>query len=234
MSRRGTKKKWNTERHGEETDSFFLRVFPPCSSVFLRFPLLLLLAFLAGCVPVRPVVKIGLVAPFEGRQRAIGYDAIYAARLAVREFNAAGYSYRVALVALDDRGDPDLATQTAAGLVVDADVVAVVGHFLPETTAAATGLYAEHGLALIPTGAPPFAPFDPASLPPDFRAAYEAVTPFDETAGPHAGPTYDAVGLLLAALAQAEQSGGGISRATVQEARVGLEYAGVTGMVYWP
>ena len=203
---------------------------------FLRVPLLLsfLLVCLSSCASVMPVVKIGLVAPFEGRHRAIGYDAIYAARLAVRQANAAGHDYRVALVALDDRGDPDLATQTTAGLVVDPGVVAVVGHYLPETTAAAADLYLEHSLSLVPAGAPPFAPFDPANLPADFLTAYEAVTPFDETGGPHAGPTYDAFGLLLAALAQAEQSGGGITRATVQEALVGLEYEGVTGMVYPP
>ena len=52
---------------------------------FLCVPLLLLLL---GCASVRPVIKIGLVAPFEGRDRAIGYDAVYAARLAVRQANA--------------------------------------------------------------------------------------------------------------------------------------------------
>jgi len=85
-------------------------------------------ALLAGCASVGPVVKIGLVAPFEGRDRAVGYDAIYAARLAVREVNARGGidGTRVALVALDDRGDPTLATQTAAALVVDPGVVEVV------------------------------------------------------------------------------------------------------------
>ena len=36
---------------------------------------------LSGCASVKPVVKIGLVAPFEGRARAVGYDAIYACLL---------------------------------------------------------------------------------------------------------------------------------------------------------
>ena len=64
-----------------------------------------------GCQKTDPVVKIGLVAPFEGRYRPIGYDVIYSARLAVREINAAGGidGHRVALVALDDGGDPQLA-----------------------------------------------------------------------------------------------------------------------------
>lgn len=202
--------------------------------VWLLLGLLVLPA--AGCAAVDPVVKIGLVAPFEGRQRAVGYDAIYSARLAVREINAAGGvgGHRVALVALDDRGDPALAADAAASLGLDSGVVAVVGHYLPETTQAAAPLYAADELALLPLGAPPFAPTDPAQLPPAFLEAYAAVTPFDETAGPLAGPTYDAFGLLALALAQAEQTTGGITRASVQEALGGLEYEGLTGVVYWP
>jgi len=191
---------------------------------------------LSGCASVKPVVKIGLVAPFEGRARAVGYDAIYAARLAVREANAAGGigGYRLAVVALDDHGDPELAAQSAAALAVDPAVVAVVGHYLPPTTAAANEVYANTGLPLLPAGAPPFAAADPAALPPAFVAAYEDVTPFDETPGPYAGPTYDAFALLWAALAQAEETGGGITRATVQEALRGLEYEGMTGTVFQP
>lgn len=195
----------------------------------------LVAALLAACASVDPVVKIGLVAPFEGRHRAIGYDAIYAARLAIREANAGGGigSYRVALVALDDGGDPALAAQTAAALAVDAGVVAVVGHYLPGTTAAAAEVYARHGLPLLAAGVPPLAASD-ATLPDGFVAAYEDVSPFDETPGPFAGPTYDAFGLLWAALAQAEETGGQLTRASVQEALGGLEYRGVTGTVYQP
>ena len=229
------------ETQGKQGNNSFLRVSPR-SSASLRVPLLLALLLLSACASVRPVVKIGLVAPFEGRERAIGYDAVYAARLAVREANAAGGiggsdgrgGYRLALVALDDRGDAELATQTAAALVVDADVVAVVGHYLPETTAAALAVYANAGLPLLPAGAPPFAAADPTALPPAFVAAYEGVTPFDETPGPYAGPTYDAFALLWAALAQAEETGGGVTRATVQEALRGLEYEGMTGTVFQP
>lgn len=190
----------------------------------------------AGCTSVDPVVKIGLVAPFEGRDRAIGYDAVYSARLAVREINAAGGigGYRVALVALDDRGDMARAEEAAASLVIDPGVVAVVGHYLPETTNAAAPIYAGGGLALLPAGAPPFTESDPAQLPAEFLDAYAAVTPFDETAGPFAGATYDAFGLLGQALAMAEESTGAITRATVQDALHGLEYEGLTGVVYLP
>lgn len=190
----------------------------------------------SGCGSVEPVVKIGLVAPFEGRDRAIGYDAIYSARLAVREINAAGGigGHRVALVALDDRGDAILAQEAAASLVIDPGVVAVVGHYRPETTGAAAEVYTDGGLPLLPAGAPPFGESDPAQLPAEFLEAYAAVTPFDETAGPFAGATYDAFGLLGQALAVAEESTGAITRASVQDALRGLEYEGLTGVVYIP
>lgn len=190
----------------------------------------------AGCASVDPVIKIGLVAPFEGRDRHVGYDAIYSARMAVREINAAGgvAGHRVSLVALDDRGDPELARQAAASLAIDPGVIAVVGHYLPESTAAAEAIYRENGVPLLPLGRPPFAPFDPLVLPAEFREAYAAVTPFDEIAGPFAGPTYDAIGLLREALAEAEETTGTITRASVQDALGGLKYQGVTGEVYLP
>lgn len=183
------------------------------------------LLMLAGCASVDPVVKIGLVAPFEGRHRAIGYDAIYSARLAVREINQSGGigGYRVALVALDDRGEAEFARSAAASLAIDDGVVAVVGHYLPETTAAAESIYADQGLALLPAGQPPFEARDPAGLSPEFQAAYAAVTPFDETTGPYAGPTYQAFELLWSVLAKAEQATGTIDRGAVQEALSGLE-----------
>jgi ABC-type branched-subunit amino acid transport system substrate-binding protein len=208
----------------------------PTWNAVIRGLLLAALVGVAGCASVDPVVKIGLVGPFEGRHRAIGYDAIYSARLAVREINAAGGvgGYRVALVALDDRGDPELAAQAAASLALDPAVVAVVGHYLPETTAAALPVYERKGLPLIVTGAPPFAQSDPERLPAELLEAYAGVTPFDETAGPFAGSTYDAFGLLWQALAKAEESAGAITRSSVQEALPGLEYKGVTGEIRIP
>jgi ABC-type branched-subunit amino acid transport system substrate-binding protein len=108
---------------------------------------------LAACDPAStaPVVKIGLVAPFEGRYRAIGYEAIYAARLAVREINSAGGigGYRVEMIALDDSGDPAMAIEQARKLAIDPQVIAVVGHYYPETTSAALDAYCAEALPLL-------------------------------------------------------------------------------------
>ena len=186
---------------------------------------LFLLLILVGCTSVSPVVKIGLVAPFEGENRAVGYDVIYAARLAVREINEAGGigGYRVALVALDDGGDPELARQTAVSLSLDPAVVAVLGHWQAETTAVAQPIYAQNNLPFIPMGAPPFGSIDPETLPPDFLQNYQAVSPFEEMAGPYAGSTYDAFQLLWQALEKSEQTYGVISRETVAKSLDGLQ-----------
>jgi branched-chain amino acid transport system substrate-binding protein len=100
---------------------------------------------------VQPTVKIGLVAPFEGRYRYIGYDVIYAVRLAVREVNAAGGvgGYSVELIAYDDGADPAMAVEQARKLAADPDVVAAMGHFCEETTGAAWSAYAEAGIPLV-------------------------------------------------------------------------------------
>lgn len=206
-------------------------------SVALGCLLVLLFLAVSGCQRVTPPVKVGLVAPFEGRHRDVGYDAIYAARLAVREINAnradgAG-ALRLELVALDDSGDPQLARQAAASLVVDDRVVAVVGHWLPETTEAARPLYERGNLPLVALGSEPFVQTPPETLPASFHEAYGAVTPFEETPESYAGATYDAVYLLYRALEDAETMGD-ISRAGVAASLEGLQYEGLTGPVYWP
>jgi len=188
--------------------------------------LIMLAALLvSACRSVAPVVKVGLVAPFEGRHRDIGYDVLYSARLAVRQLNAAGGidGTRVALVALDDSGNPEFAAATADSLIIDPNVVAVVGNWLPETTAVARQHYAENGLAFLAGGDDPFIPADPAQLPAEFVAAYTAVTPFDELPGPYAAPAYDAYQSLWDLLAQVQERHGAITRATVNQTLGELE-----------
>jgi ABC-type branched-subunit amino acid transport system substrate-binding protein len=133
------------------------------------------LIFVAGCASTHPVIKFGLVAPFEGRYRPVGYDAIYAARLAVRERNAVGGvgDYRVELVAYDDGGDAQAATERARQLALDPQVVAVIGHYEIDTTRAAWDIYAREGLPLIapviPADSLPDVPCTECSFPAAFR-----------------------------------------------------------------
>jgi ABC-type branched-subunit amino acid transport system substrate-binding protein len=197
--------------------------------------ILLLLLLATSCRSVPPAVKIGLAAPFEGRWRDVGYDAIYAARLAVREANESGgiTGYRVELVALDDGGDARLAAEAAATLAADPEVLVVLGHWLPETTIAAAAVYAGHELPLLALGNAPLVEVEPSLLPETFLRRYEAITPFDEVAGSRAGATYDAVLLALNALAVANTNGP-VTRQSVATALQSLEYEGLTGLVYQP
>ncbi len=133
------------------------RIVPRFRQHATRSVLVFLVAVsLLGCGSrsIPGILKIGLVAPFEGQYRATGYDAIYAARLAVREINEAGGidGWRLELAAYDDRGDRSLAIRTAGDLVIDPDVVAVIGHYRPETSAVAAPVYARGTLAYLEIG----------------------------------------------------------------------------------
>ncbi len=133
------------------------------------------LMLISACRSTAPVLKFGLIAPFEGRYRPIGYDAIYAARLAVRERNASGGvgRYRVELVAYDDGGDAQAAMERARQLALDPQVMAVIGHFRVDTTRVAWDFYAREALPLIapviPADALPDSPCAGCSFPAAFR-----------------------------------------------------------------
>ncbi len=118
---------------------------------------LLLILLLAACLPAPtpPVLKIGLVAPFEGRYREIGYDAIYAARLAIRQINAQGGvgGYKLMLVAFDDSGTAEGARGAARSLLLDDAVIAIIGHYRQGSSAAAQPLYVEGGMPFVVIGA---------------------------------------------------------------------------------
>jgi branched-chain amino acid transport system substrate-binding protein len=146
------------------------------------------LLFVACRVPgaVRPTAKIGLVAPFEGRYRYVGYDLFPAVRMAVREANAAGgiEGVFVELVAYDDAADPAVAVQQAQKLAVDPDVVAVIGHFRDGTTAAAVPSYVEANLPLLA----------PAVLDPDLGSGNDVVFRFGSDASAVAAAMLEGVG----------------------------------------
>lgn len=174
--------------------------------------LLLLISILSGCASTAPVVKIGLVAPFEGRDRAIGYEVIYGARLAVREVNAAGGigGYRVELVTLDDGGTVEFGEETATSLIADPAVVAVIGHWLPETTAVTTPLYADANLLFLPNSSPSDTPITPA-----FYEAYSNVTPFDEEPTGYSLAAYEAMEEVFVGMETAVVESGTINRQTM-------------------
>ena len=113
------------------------------------FLLLALSACQAG--GTRPIIKIGLTAPFSGYDESLGYSVIGAVRLAVRERNQSGgvAGYSVELVALDDGNAPDQAAQRAREMIIDPAVMAVLGGFDTTAAAAAGALYAQDGMPFV-------------------------------------------------------------------------------------
>ena len=101
---------------------------------------IVLLAACSGPGIVKPTVKIGLSAPFEGLHRDLGYAALHAVQLAVRERNASGgvgQRYLVELVALNDLNEVGKAVEQARKMAVDPGVLGVLGGMSQETALAA-------------------------------------------------------------------------------------------------
>jgi branched-chain amino acid transport system substrate-binding protein len=105
--------------------------------------------------PAAPaVIKIGHVAPLTGGIAHLGKDNENGARLAVDEINAAGglkvgdKTYTLELLAEDDKADPKEGT-LAAQKLVDAGVVAVVGHLNSGTTIPASKIYADASIVQV-------------------------------------------------------------------------------------
>jgi branched-chain amino acid transport system substrate-binding protein len=107
----------------------------------------LLTTLLLACSSGNEPIRIGLAGPFSD---AVGAPMKRAAELAVAEINAAGgiRGRPVQLLARDDFGDPDSAVGVAADLV-EAGVVAVIGHVYSGTTLATAPVYNQAGVTQI-------------------------------------------------------------------------------------
>jgi hypothetical protein len=79
---------------------------------------------LCSCAVVRtePTTRIALLAPFEGRYREVGYEALYAARLALNDSGRTD----IELLPVDDGGTPESAANRARALAQDPQVIAVL------------------------------------------------------------------------------------------------------------
>jgi ABC-type branched-subunit amino acid transport system substrate-binding protein len=123
---------------------------------------LALLLACAACAAPKPAVKIALVAPFEGRLRQVGYGAVPAMRLAIRQAAAGATHVHITFIAYNDDGDPAKAARVAHNVARDPEVVAVIGHFAISTTLAALAVYTQAGLPVIAPSLPAQGlPFDP-------------------------------------------------------------------------
>jgi branched-chain amino acid transport system substrate-binding protein len=90
---------------------------------------------LYGCSKnnIPDVMKIGVAGPLTGNKSPQGQDLLNGVKLAVNELNAQGFKVKgkvvtLEIVAVDDRANPETGKEVAKQLV-DAGVVAVIGHF---------------------------------------------------------------------------------------------------------
>ncbi|EER59066.1 Extracellular ligand-binding receptor [Acidovorax delafieldii 2AN] len=106
---------------------------------------------LAGCSKVPDTIRIGVAQPLSGPLAALGQDLLNGVNLAVAELNQGGYMVdgkRVTLevVPVDDKADAATGKAVARQLV-DAGVVAVIGHLNSGVSIEAAPVYSAAGLA---------------------------------------------------------------------------------------
>ncbi len=107
----------------------------------------------APAVHAQQEVRIGSAAPASGPSAHLGKDIENGARMAIEDLNARGITLggkkiKWVLQAEDDGGDPKQGTAVAQKLV-DAGVVAVVGHLNSGTTVPASKIYYNAGVPQI-------------------------------------------------------------------------------------
>ena len=117
---------------------------------------------LAACTDVRPVAKIGLIAPFEGLYRRTGYAALEQMRAAIA--GAADSQPALIPLALDDSANVYRSLRAAQKLLVDPTVQAIVGPLAPAQGAAAAAAIRAAGVPwILPYAVAPAGGFvDPA------------------------------------------------------------------------
>lgn len=101
------------------------RLMPGTAKTFGLFAVWLMAAsLLSSCAVAQSgrIKKIALLAPFEGQYRSIGYNALYAVRLATDE----AASHDIQLLAVDDGGTVESAIKRIQALNIDPAVEAIL------------------------------------------------------------------------------------------------------------
>ena len=106
---------------------------------------------LAACNRTPDTIKIGVAQPLSGGLSALGKDLTNGVQLAINELNKEGFKLNgklvtLEMVAMDDKANADEGVKVAQQLV-DAGVVAVIGHLNSGVSIAAAPIYAAKGIA---------------------------------------------------------------------------------------
>jgi branched-chain amino acid transport system substrate-binding protein len=106
---------------------------------------------LQGCDNIPSTIKVGVAQPLTGPLASWGQDMLNGVTLAVEDINKDGFRVKghpitIEIVPVDDQSNPDIGKKVAQQLV-DAGVVAVIGHLNSGVSMAAAPIYAEKHLA---------------------------------------------------------------------------------------
>lgn len=117
----------------------------------LTLGVIALCCLLPACNSAPSTIKIGVAQPLTGNLAALGQDLLNGVNLAVEELNREGFKIKgkpvtFEVVAVDDRANADTGKEVARQLV-DAGVVAVIGHLNSGVSIAAAPIYAEKNIA---------------------------------------------------------------------------------------
>lgn len=117
----------------------------------LALSLILSSILLMGCDSPPSVIKIGVAQPLTGNLAPLGQDLLNGVNMAVEEINKdvfriKGKVVTIEVVAVDDRANAENGKEVAKQLV-DAGVVAVIGHLNSGVSIAAAPIYAEKNIA---------------------------------------------------------------------------------------
>ncbi|RZJ24370.1 MAG: branched-chain amino acid ABC transporter substrate-binding protein [Haliea sp.] len=126
---------------------------------------------LAGCDNTPSVIKIGVAQPMTGNLASLGQDMHNGVKLAVDELNKGGFKIKgkpvlLEVVSVDDRANADTGKQVAQQLV-DAGVVAVIGHLNSGVSIAAAPIYAAKNISQLAISTNP--KYTDLGLPTTFR-----------------------------------------------------------------
>lgn len=95
------------------------------------------------------VIKIGMLGPLTGGAAEYGIEARNGAQLAISQLNGKQTLYRYELVSKDDQADSALAEKGARELVVDQQILAVIGGITSPCTLAAGDIFQGTGLLAV-------------------------------------------------------------------------------------
>ncbi|HEY84263.1 MAG TPA: ABC transporter substrate-binding protein [Chloroflexi bacterium] len=178
---------------------------------------IILLSFLlTACAfpgSTKPVIKIGMIAPFDGLLRHQGYQRLYGVKLALQEVNLSGgvAGYKTELVALNDFADEDETILQAQELVLDSDVRGIIGQWDATLFNAAAPIYSAAQLAVVNPSQFTHA----TDLPDTFATDFEALS--GSPPNPEAQQAYLSTRRLLKAIEEAVEATGRPERANVSE-----------------